>query len=76
MLTDVRFFEVTAPIVAGWCARPGDLVAVCTTCTLLPVVVLRKIGGRWDVIAKPAAINVAALGASLAPRSMPRLRAA
>jgi hypothetical protein len=74
---DVQWYEVTAPIVAsGFAGQPGDLVAVCEACRMLPVVVLRKVGGAWDVIARPASVNVTSLGACLSPRQPPRLRAA
>jgi hypothetical protein len=74
---DVQWYEVVAPIVAGgFAGRPGDLLALCPACPILPAVVLRKVAGVWDVVARPAVVNVPSLGACLSPRQPPRLRAA
>lgn len=48
--TDAYLYDVTSPILHPVPARVGDLLAVRPGHPTHPVVVLRKVGGRWSPV--------------------------
>jgi hypothetical protein len=71
----MHWYAVTQAFVAsGLAARVGDYVVLCPGCRLLPVALMRAVGGAWRVIATAPSLDVAALLPCLNERPLPALR--